>query len=379
MGYTDSFTSYNAGAPYPIPFQALPKGGIDVFIVKFSPRGDFIAATYLGGSFIDLPGEIKVFKDSSGNEKVYVIGTTESVDFPSGTSRGMGRVFQKKYQGKRELTPVNPQLGIYGDIFISILDTDLTTLEYSTFLSPKGSEDEIGSSLFVTEDTGGVKIIGLGSRSEHHRNAQGQPIQVAPNLQSYLFEFRPHGMGRRDLARETRLGNISFHTLGGNLSLTDSHIFVLGNTSYGLFNLTLNAFTDTLSRAGTCLPFKPMASPSTYDGSTNQGGPDGFLAVYDLNFKRELTTYLGSGTPNVLYAMKTRKKGSKTEVFIGGMTLKESPSQQQDPQTYQPFIKNWNSQFDLHNAGAFMGGKHEGSAYPCSGAANIWLMKFHFQ
>lgn len=72
-GFTDSadFPTLNA-------FDAIYGGGGDVFVTKFSPEGQILWSTYLGGSNPEQGFAIAI--DSAGN--VYTGGTTDSSDFP---------------------------------------------------------------------------------------------------------------------------------------------------------------------------------------------------------------------------------------------------------------------------------------------------------
>src|SRR5262249_7030501 len=59
--------------------QPTSGGSFDAFTVKLDPNGALVAASYLGGSLDDLGSEIEI--DGSGN--AYVIGSTNSTDFPT--------------------------------------------------------------------------------------------------------------------------------------------------------------------------------------------------------------------------------------------------------------------------------------------------------
>ncbi len=90
----------------------------DAFIVKFDfSLSELKASTFLGGDGLDRPGKIVLY-----NDKVFVGGYTESENFP--VTDG---VLQGQYRG-------------VGDLFVSVLDKDLSYLISSTFFGGTNSE-----------------------------------------------------------------------------------------------------------------------------------------------------------------------------------------------------------------------------------------------
>src|SRR5262249_29874209 len=60
-------------------YQTTNGGALDAFTVKFDPNGALVAASYLGGSLSDFGSKLEI--DGGGN--VYLIGSTNSTDFPT--------------------------------------------------------------------------------------------------------------------------------------------------------------------------------------------------------------------------------------------------------------------------------------------------------
>ena len=138
-----SGAAYVAGRTYSDDFPATPgafdtshNGAYDVFIAKLSPDGaSLVWATYLGGSGDDVAAGIAV--DGAG--AVYVVGYTESGDFP--TTPG---AFDESHNGGY-------------DAFVAKLSASGDTLLYSTYLG--GAGDDFANGISVA-DTGAAFVTG---------------------------------------------------------------------------------------------------------------------------------------------------------------------------------------------------------------------------
>lgn len=112
------------------------------FISKLS--GDLstlIASTFITGGF---RGAVCHSIDSDVERNIYVVGYTRALLFPTTSN-----AFDRRHNG-----------GV--DVFVSMLDRDLSTLKYSTFLGGS-SDDEVGSALLV--DSIGNIYVGSGTAS----------------------------------------------------------------------------------------------------------------------------------------------------------------------------------------------------------------------
>lgn len=108
-------------------YQNTNKGGIDMFISKFTENGEELLTTMLGGkgyegrSTTDFQGG-GIANDDENN--IYVSGYTSSFDFPVSNN-----AYNSKINGGQ-------------DAFLSVLDSELKYLKYSTYFG--GSGDETG-------------------------------------------------------------------------------------------------------------------------------------------------------------------------------------------------------------------------------------------
>jgi Bacterial Ig-like domain (group 3)/Abnormal spindle-like microcephaly-assoc'd, ASPM-SPD-2-Hydin len=143
-GATDSTALPLAGSP----FQGTYGGGgncqgntapcFDGFIAKFNPTGtQLLASTYLGGNKDDMVAAVAL--DAAGD--VYVTGVADSTNFP--TTAGS---IQTVHAGTSQ-----------GDAFLSKLDGNLHTLQYSTFLG--GTADDIAFAVRV-DGSGAAYLTG---------------------------------------------------------------------------------------------------------------------------------------------------------------------------------------------------------------------------
>lgn len=113
-------TDFPTGAPW----QASLSGARDAFVAKFSPAGELLFATYLGGSGDDFGVGIAV--DATGS--AYVVGTTFSDDFPT-------------------VQPLQPRRGGFSDMFVARLDPLGSRLLFSTYLGGRGTDDGLDIAL----------------------------------------------------------------------------------------------------------------------------------------------------------------------------------------------------------------------------------------
>ncbi len=132
-------TGATASSNFPVT-SGVYGGGGDAFVSRLnSGLTTLLASTFLGGSSADVGYSLT--RDAAGS--VYVTGVTASSNFP--TTPG---VYDISYNGNN-------------DVFVSRLNSGLTTLLASTFLG--GSSADWGTSL--TLGTGGVYVTGMTASS----------------------------------------------------------------------------------------------------------------------------------------------------------------------------------------------------------------------
>jgi hypothetical protein len=130
-------TGYTTSEDLPVSrsaYQSRIRGTRDAFIAKFSPEGQLLAMTYLGGREDDRGMGIAVADDGS----VWVAGNTSSFDFPSKSA-----VQDSKRGGY--------------DLFLTRMDNDLSEVIFSTYWG--GEKNDMLTSEGLSLDSGSNPIL----------------------------------------------------------------------------------------------------------------------------------------------------------------------------------------------------------------------------
>jgi hypothetical protein len=147
--------------------------GTDAFVAKLSADGStLVYGTYLGGTANDVGSAIAV--DAAGN--AYVIGQTESTDFP--------------IQHALQPTP-----GGAGDAFVARLNVAGMALDYSTYLG--GSDTDRGNAIAV-DAAGNAYVTGYTSSPDLRTVNPAQPFFTGGGFlarNAFVAKIAPQGPG----------------------------------------------------------------------------------------------------------------------------------------------------------------------------------------
>ena len=249
-------TGYTASADFPTtgsPYDA--NNYIDVFVSKLdSDLSTLIASTFLGGSGSDLGNAIAL--DSSNN--VYVTGNTWSTDFPTA-----GSPYDYSHNDDR-------------DVFVSKLDSNLSTLIASTFLG--GASMDFGNAI-VLDSSNNVYVAGYTWSTDF-------PTAGSPYDSSYNGGFEDAFVSKLDsslstLIASTFLGGARNEHCGAIALDSSNNVYVVGST--------------------TSTDFPTAGSP--YDDSFNGSYGDVFVSKLELFQLPETTTIAdidGSGQDDII-------------------------------------------------------------------------------
>ena len=160
---------------FPVTADAWQKekaGGCDAFVAKFSPSGQLLYATYLGGSDHDYANALAV--DGSGH--VWVAGKTHSTNFPVTAD-----AWQKEYGGDSS--------SVYGDAFVARFSPS-GQLRYATYLG--GSYGGEANALAV-DAAGSVWVAGETWSDNFPVTADAWQKNMGGEYDAFVAKFSPSG------------------------------------------------------------------------------------------------------------------------------------------------------------------------------------------
>jgi PKD repeat protein len=331
--------------------QTNHAGGGDGFVARLDQDlTTLISATFIGGSRLE---EIRALAlDDNGN--IFIAGITESSDYPTVASS-----YDRSYNGG-----ANGPYGS-GDIFISKLSSDLTTMSASTFLG--GASHECCESMAL-DGQGNVYVTGGTASTNFPMTAGAYDNSLTPggtlgydiyvskfdNNLSTLFTSTFLGGSNDDFSEAIALdknGNVylsgwiissNFPTTAGafkqsfaggaydafvsrfdpNLATLFASTFLGGSQWDFAYGMSLDAAGNvyvTGHTASTNFPVSQNAFDKNYSGSGGQGvGDDVFVSKFDgLLTKLLASTYLGGSAWENGYYMATDAQGN---VYVTGTT-----------------------------------------------------------
>jgi Beta-propeller repeat/Abnormal spindle-like microcephaly-assoc'd, ASPM-SPD-2-Hydin len=214
-------------------------------------------STYLGGSYAYGAAGFGIAVDSTGN--AYVIGTTDSADFPTVNP------FQSKLLGSQ-------------NAFVTKFNGDGTALVYSTYLG--GSNFDIGSGIAV-DSSGNAYVTGSTESSDFPTKNAIQPT-FHGGTDAFVTEINAEGNA---LVYSTYLGGSSSDEGNGIAVDSSGNAYIAGVTYSTDFPTTPGAFQTVCNGGSNCVgngdAFVSKISPngtafvySTYLGGSAQDGGD---------------------------------------------------------------------------------------------------------
>jgi hypothetical protein len=259
----------------------------DAFVAKLDPTGTLVWSTYLGGEGGDEGNDVAV--DAQGN--VYVVGDTQSADFPS----------LNAFQSTCMLSP--PPFEKCYDAFITKLASDGSELLFSTFLG--------GNTGGLVEEACGVDVDGSGN------------VYVVGETRSDNFPLlspiqSERGGGTDDMfaAKLSTDGSTLLWStyLGG--SDEDGYCSVLARGPSVAVDAQGDAFLTTFAKS-TDLPVV-----GGFQGA-HLGATDGYVAKITSGGQLAWSTYLGGSGSDIAANIGLSPEGAP--VVVGFTTSKDFP------------------------------------------------------
>ncbi len=232
-------------------FQTTLKGTDDAFVTKLNPTGTaLVYSTYLGGSGSD--GGYGADIDASGN--AYVIGTTDSTDFPATPG-----AFQTTLQGGT-------------DAFVTKLNPTGTALVYSTYL---GGGITDGGNGIVIDVFGNAYVTGTTNSTNYPTTPGAFQSTLQGGFDVFVTELSAAGTA---LVYSTYLGGSGDDNSTGIAANNASSIYVTGDTASvdfpttpGVFQTTLNGSANAFVSLLSATPQISVTPPSFDFGSVTVG------------------------------------------------------------------------------------------------------------
>ena len=218
-------------------FQPTYGRTIDTFVTKISSGGSLVYSTFLGGTDSDIAGDIEVYEEKNGENRIYyayVVGTTLSPDFPTMNA------FQAEIAQPPDPDPTDDVENISEDIFLTKFQPDGTGLVYSTYLGGEGPDEGHGLALnrsgqaFVTGNTRSGQFPGAPEQDPFRRQRVSDVI---------VSQFSASGTS---LLNSTILGGRGEDT-GLAIALDENRrVWVTGRTGSEDFPITETALQRSL-------------------------------------------------------------------------------------------------------------------------------------
>ncbi len=194
------------------------EGTADVFVLKYTPEGEIVFATLIGGTKREHHSAITV--DDQGF--IYIAGGTQSPDFP--VTEG---VYDTSFNGEGSWA---------GDVFVTKLNPSGSEIVFSTFLGGE-VEETLGSGGIKVDSKGNVIVAGF-TKSKDFPLTKGT-IENNENMHGFISKFSPDG---NKLLFSTFYGNSKLEGIT-NIDVDDEdNIYLSGSTYTPDLPVTENAF-----------------------------------------------------------------------------------------------------------------------------------------
>lgn len=281
-------------------FQTRFGGQVDIGILKFNPDGSkLLWATYLGGSFVDIPHSLIVNKKG----ELVLVGCTSSDNFPISAN-----AYQKQFFGGTAVTPISGlNLDNGSDIFVSKLNANGNALLASTYVGGTGNEGVSRVTDFTIENYGdefrGEVVIDDNDNVYMATSTTSTNFPMVKPSQNTIA-------GRQDaviIKLDTDLRTLLFSTyLGGSGS----------DAAYGLKWAKSGALYVSGTTRSVNMPVKAGSFKNTLGGTE-----DGFVAKFSNDVFEQLS-YLGTAAADAGYLVDV---DADENVHVYGLTAGAYP------------------------------------------------------
>lgn len=264
--------------------DSVGNGVTDVAISKFDSSGSFLHyATYLGGSFVDIPHSLYV----NDNNELYVFGTTGSPNFPVTPN-----AYDTSFNGGPSVTLSTTLSFPHGsDIFVSKFSADGSQLLASTFVGGTNN-DGVNTAQFLrknyADDNRGEILV------DENSNAYVVSSTYSTDFPVTASAYDTVACGGQD---------VCVFKLSQDLSQLIWSTYFGGTGSDAGYSMMLAADASVYICGGTLSPNLPVSAGAVQP--TYGAGGDGFVAHLSTNGDQLLhCTYLGKQGYDQAYLIK---------------------------------------------------------------------------
>lgn len=194
------------------------EGTADVFVVKYTPQGEIVFATLIGGTKREHHSAITV--DDEGY--IYIAGGTHSADFP--VTDG---VFDTSFNGEGAWA---------GDVFVTKLNPTGSEIVFSTFLGGE-VEETVGDGGIKVDSKGNIIIVGM-TKSNNFPLTKGS-IEDNENMHGFITKL---SSGAEKLMFSTFFGSSTMEMISAVDIDNNDNIYLSGSTVSEDLPVTDNAF-----------------------------------------------------------------------------------------------------------------------------------------
>ena len=305
-------------------YDTMYHGNVDVAIFKFDTTGgERMFATYLGGSYADMPHSMFV----NTFDELIVFGTTGSADFP--VSEG---AYMPNFIGGSELSYLDyyythPDASYNhhmwyptgSDIFVSRFSSDGSELKASTYVGGSGND----GLNFRNRYNNSYVVMMQGNDSLYFNYGDGvrgelitddlNNVYVGTTTMSNDF---PTTEGALQSARFGEQDGVVFK-LDYNLQNMLWSTYLGGSGDDAVYSIDVDSAYNVIVCGGTT-SHDFETTPNAYQRYYGGGSTDGFISKISYNGDLLMhSTYYGSSEYDQCYFVRT---GKRDEVFIFGQT-----------------------------------------------------------
>ncbi|MHA2336990.1 MAG: SBBP repeat-containing protein [Candidatus Hodarchaeales archaeon] len=227
----------------------------DVIISKISENGSNLSySTFLGGDSGEKPHGLVI----DDNDNIYVTGSTRSTDFPTTSN-----AYDKSYGGDDSVW------NFFGDIFVTKLNVNGGTIDYSTFIG--GTGYDLGES--ITLDNSNQVIIAGTTQSENFP-LKGEVDSTQTGNEIVMLKLSADGSS---ITNSTYLGGLS-NDNGGHIEMDNlGNVILIGYTESPDFPVSSNAWHDSLEGSRDIYIVKFGEEPSQIINNSESATSPSFL------------------------------------------------------------------------------------------------------